>query len=916
MEAGNGRQESPAGFGRTLIRIGMLAAVATGAWILMGATPAQASYTAGISGTTLSITGDDASDRLALRLKAGDPNTLQVDVGDNGSANFAFDRSLFDHIVVNAGAGDDVVRVDQINGGFTDTELTTLNGEPGADTLTGGVGNETFVGGPGNDFVDGNQGTDTALLGPGQDTFNWDPGDNSDVIEGQDGTDTLRFNGANIAENIDLSANGQRLRFTRDIATITMDADGVERVRFSALGGTDHVTVHDLTGTDVTNVTTDLASTLGGTGGDGAADTVTVEGTAAADQAGLVSAPGSMTVTGLVPTVTVLHPELANDLLQVNTLAGDDQISSTPLATLPMAVNVDGGDNTDTYVANGTSDADTFAVVANGLATNVSADGATGVNVVTEHTTLAMLGGADHVTAVGNLAATTALVIDGGDGPDGLFGGNGADAILGGDGADFIDGNQGDDAVFLGAGNDTFNWDPGDGSDTVEGQAGIDTLRFNGANIAEKIDLSANGGRLRFTRDIANIVLDTDDVERVHFGALGGTDQVTVDDLAGTDVTKVTVDLASTLGGTGGDGAADTVIVNGTAGADAVGLVSAPGQMTVTGLAPAVTVLHPELANDLVQVNTLAGNDQISSAPLATLAMAVNVDGGTDDDTYTADGTSGADTFAVTANGAATNVSGDGATGVNALTERTVLHMLGGEDHVSSVGNLAAITALTVDGGNGADVLLGGNGADRLIGGAGGDFVDGNQGDDLALLGSGNDTFNWDPGDGSDTVEGQSDTDVLRFNGANIAENIDMSANGQRLRFTRDIANIVLDVDGVEQVVFNALGGTDHVTVHDLAGTDVTGVTVDLAGTLGGVSGDGAADQVIVEGTDGADSIAVKGTSATGVRVSGLAAVVKVLHPEFANDRLDVNTLGGADTVDSGGLDPGVIQMFVDGVPR
>jgi len=35
-----------------------------------------------------------------------------------------------------------------------------------------------------------------------------------------------------------------------------------------------------------------------------------------------------------------------------------------------------------------------------------------------------------------------------------------------------------------------------------------------------------------------------------------------------------------------------------------------------------------------------------------------------------------------------------------------------------------------------------------------------------------------------------------------------------------------------------------------------------------------------------------------------------------ANDRLEVNTLGGADSVESGGLAPGAIQLFVDGAPR
>ena len=45
----------------------------------------------------------------------------------------------------------------------------------------------------------------------------------------------------------------------------------------------------------------------------------------------------------------------------------------------------------------------------------------------------------------------------------------------------------------MGAGDDTFVWNPGDGSDTVNGQGGTDTLLFNGANVSENIAISANG---------------------------------------------------------------------------------------------------------------------------------------------------------------------------------------------------------------------------------------------------------------------------------------------------------------------------------------------------------------------------------------------------------------------------------------
>ena len=109
------------------------------------------------------------------------------------------------------------------------TQLT-IDGGAGNDVLLGGDGNDLLRGGDGNDFVDGNRGADVALMGAGDDTFQWDPGDGSDIVEGQDGADTMLFNGANISEKFDLSANGSRLRFTRDIGTITMDTAGVETV--------------------------------------------------------------------------------------------------------------------------------------------------------------------------------------------------------------------------------------------------------------------------------------------------------------------------------------------------------------------------------------------------------------------------------------------------------------------------------------------------------------------------------------------------------------------------------------------------------------------------------------------------------------------------------------------------------------
>ena len=55
----------------------------------------------------------------------------------------------------------------------------------------------------------------------------------------------MRFNGATASEHIELSANGNRLRFFRDAGNITMDANGLETVDFNALGGADTITVND-----------------------------------------------------------------------------------------------------------------------------------------------------------------------------------------------------------------------------------------------------------------------------------------------------------------------------------------------------------------------------------------------------------------------------------------------------------------------------------------------------------------------------------------------------------------------------------------------------------------------------------------------------------------------------------------------
>ena len=107
-------------------------------------------------------------------------------------------------------------------------------------------------------------------------------------------------------------------------------------------------------------------------------------------------------------------------------------------------------------------------------------------------------------------------------------------------------------------------------------------MLFLGSNASENIDVAANGGRVLFLRNVANVTMDLNDVEAIDFRALGGADNVVVGDLSGTDMTRSVLDLRGPNGG--GDGAADTVTVNGTNGDDAFGAAGDAGGVDVFGL--------------------------------------------------------------------------------------------------------------------------------------------------------------------------------------------------------------------------------------------------------------------------------------------------------------------------------------------
>jgi hypothetical protein len=318
--------------------VGAAAALAVGAATVgpAGAAPRQS---ASVSKGTLTVTGSEAGDRIALLLAPGAAGTLQVDFGDDGTVDFEFDRATFDRIDVFTRNGDDRFRVNPVNGPFADEAITVFAGN-GDDVMDGGDGAERFFGGPGIDAVDGNRGADTGDLGSGDDSFRWDPGDGSDVVEGGAGFDTLDFNGAAAIETMSLTANGERSLFLREPAAIRMDMDRVERLDLTTLGATDSLAVGDLSGTDMSVVDVDLAGPAGGP--DVAADLITVDGTDGDDEIQVRSDGGRVIVDGLAASIGLAAPELL-DQLQVNALDGNDLVEVDVAVSSLITVLVDLG---------------------------------------------------------------------------------------------------------------------------------------------------------------------------------------------------------------------------------------------------------------------------------------------------------------------------------------------------------------------------------------------------------------------------------------------------------------------------------------------------------------------------------------------------------------------------------------------
>ena len=671
---------------------------------------------------------DSASetDGDTLDYGATSTNGVNVNLLTGSASGFSYIRNI-ENVIGTAAA-------DTIQG---DNDPNRLVGNDGADTLRGGFGGDRLEGGGGDDRLYGEAGDDV-LVG-GDSTSGGSPITGYDRLDGGAGVDTASYVDASAAVTVDLSLVGPQ--------------------NTSGAGNDWLIDIENLIGSNFSDTLTGNNSNNvldggGGAGGDsddlmiglGGDDTYIIDdvsGALATQRDRVVEAVGggNDTLMGSVAidlnSVAFVGQEIENIVL-----IGDGNFAATGndldnRITGNSGNNlIDGGLGNDIVVLTGQLTNTSFTY------NNAQADLRVNVGQGTDR--LHNIEGLEIDGVVYNLiegGTNDANTLNGTNGDDILAGVNGADTLIGGDGNDILVGGNGADSMTGGAGNDVYFV-----NDVTGPPANRDQI-FEGAGPAGGIDtvhiFDTNETNTITSYDMATLAANVENLV-----AVGDTARTIAGNGENNDITT----------GSGND------VISGAAGNDI--LRGGAGDDELDGGEGDDDLIGGEGDDDLIGG---AGTDTaVFAGKAAGYSFAFDVTGTvlTIDDIDSSDGDEGsARLLQMGTTDAIERVQ---------FADQTFVVNTGddGDNTIVVPGGVGQI----ILGRGGTDEIRGSTGNDIIIGGAGDDLLFGSDlpdGDNAVIGDLDDDTFIWNAGDGSDTINGGFEGaggDLLVINGNAEAE--------------------------------------------------------------------------------------------------------------------------------------------------
>jgi Ca2+-binding RTX toxin-like protein len=181
-------------------------------------------------------------------------------------------------------------------------------------------------------------------------------------------------------------------------------------------------------------------------------------------------------------------------------------------------------------------------------------------------------------------------------------------------------------------------------------------------------------------RDVANVTMDLNDVERMTLNTFGGVDNVKIGDLSGTDMEDIEISLLNS--GVPNDGAQDSVSISGSTAADAIDVSTANLQTSIEGLRSHVSISGADKGLDRLQIDAGAGDDLINASGLTANLFQFAILGGAGNDAI---------------------IGSNGNDSIDAGADDDIVSGEDGDD--------------VIDGGDGFDILSGGAGDDTFLNG-------------------------------------------------------------------------------------------------------------------------------------------------------------------------------------------------------